>query len=81
MFQRHSSVDDLISQARQKAGQKVERKTNGLQTTISSTKKKYEETQKMIQSYDQKIDRLTKQKNDLIRKNQNRLKYLEDLSR
>ena len=81
MFQRHASVEDLILQAKQNVGQKVERKTQGLQTTISSTKKKYEETQKMIQSYDKKIDRLTKQKNDLIRKNQNRLKYLEDLSR
>ena len=81
MLQKHASVEDLILQAKQNVGQKVERKTQGLQTTISSTKKKYEETQQMIQSYDKKIDRLTKQKNDLIRKNQNRLKYLEDLSR
>lgn len=75
------SFEDRLAWAKRQAGQKVEKKTQDLQTTISSTKRKILETREMIQSYNAKIERLSKQRDDLIRKNENRLKYLEDLSR
>ena len=81
MFDTSMPLEERIRLAKQAAGQKVERKTQNYETTIYSTRRKYRETEKMIQSYEEKIERLTKQKEDLIRKNQNRLKYLEDLTR
>lgn len=81
MFDTSMPLEERIRRAKQAAGQKLERKTQNYETTIYSTQRKYRETQKMIQSYEEKIERLTKQKEDLIRKNQNRLKYLEDLTR
>lgn len=81
MFDTSMPLEERIRLAKQAAGQKIERKTQNYETTIYSTRRKYRETEKMIQSYEEKIERLTKQKEDLIRKNQNRLKYLEDLTR
>lgn len=81
MFDTSMPLEERIRLAKQAAGQKVERKTQSYETTIYTTQRKYRETEKMIQSYEEKIERLTKQKEDLIRKNQNRLKYLEDLTR
>ena len=68
MFDTSMPLEERIRLAKQAAGQKVERKTQNYETTIYSTQRKYRETEKMIQSYEKKIERLTKQKEDLIRK-------------
>lgn len=72
-------INARVAEAKRQLEKNSQRKLRTKEEVLQSTKEKYLETKKQIESIDRKIEKLQKQKEVLIQKNLNRKEYYSSI--